>query len=85
MLNPRKIAAGLTPAMKKGMLADRSRGEDAYSMRVSRITLQALASRGLVKSVGGVGAMFSPDTTIKWPLTGFGQEVLKALQEQNNG
>lgn len=39
-------------------------------------TLEALKTKGLVKSIGGVGSMFSPTTSILWRLTEIGKAYL---------
>ena len=84
MTDPRTIAAGLTAAQRKAMLADRSRGDNAYSMRTRMGTMEALRVRRLVNRVGGLGSMFSPTTSINWPLTALGLEVCKILQEPDH-
>ena len=83
MTDPKAIAATLSEAQKRAMLANRTRGESSYSMRVGMGTLKALYNRNLVRRVGGAGSMFSPETAIEWPLTSLGLAVRKALQEQS--
>lgn len=76
-----RIAKGLSGAQRKALLADRTRGNCAYSLRVGLNTLEALRSKGLVLCKAGVGAMAFPHTTIEWPLTSLGQAVRDHLKE----
>jgi len=76
-----KLEASLSKAMRAALLADRSRGECAYSMRVSIGTLDALKVRGLVTRKAGFGSMFSPRTDIDWPLTPLGLALQAHIKE----
>jgi hypothetical protein len=76
------LAKGLSEAMRNALLADRSRGESAYSMRVSLGTLGALYRRGLVSRKPQLGALFCPHTNIKWPLTPDGLALRADLIER---
>lgn len=76
------IAAKLSPTMQKAMIADRSRGCNSYSLRASLSTMEALNARKLVGRVGGVGAFYSPQTVIEWPLTSLGAAVRDVLMKE---
>lgn len=57
----------LTPAQVK-VMAQLLIGErkNAYELRVSLNTLEALERMGYLKSHGGLGSIFSPRTAIEW-------------------
>lgn len=85
MADVSKIADGLSEAQRRAMMADRSRGQCAYTMRVRLETLEALRARGLLRRNAGVGSMFSPRTSIEWPLTNLGFNVRTELQRRESG
>lgn len=58
-------------------------GERSSYPGLKRGTLAALQSRGLVVSRGGLGAMFSPATGIKWRISAAGERLIKELGEGN--
>ena len=89
-MDAEKVARGLTEAQRRGLLADRSRGETAYDMHVGLNTLHALYIRRLVhtggslRRAGGLGAFAFPHTSIQWHLTPLGLAVRAILQKQDH-
>lgn len=81
-----ELAARLTKAQRKGLLGNAvGRGSSSYTLGVTLNTCEALASKGLVRRVAGVGAFYSPRTAILWPFTPLGlavREILASEQER---
>lgn len=71
--DPKTIADSLTEAQRAALLHPRA-GDSSYGW--ARMgTLEALYSRKLVGRQTGRGALYSPQTAIKWPLTPLGLAV----------
>jgi len=54
----------------------------AYRMRRSLSTLHALHRRGLASPQGGLGRVFSPQTSL-WRITSDGLSALQSIQKDN--
>ena len=73
-----RIAKGLTEVQREAM-SHANAGGTAY--RWARMgTLKALCARKLVGRKTGPGALYSPQTAIKWPLTPLGLQVRQYLE-----
>jgi hypothetical protein len=75
-----KIAAGLTKAQQEALTHPNAGG---CSYRWAKIgTLEALYARNLIAKRTGLGSMFSPQTSIHWPLRPIGIAVRTYLENQ---
>jgi len=62
-------------------LLDYPNGESAYGLDESLSTLQALAKKGLLKKVAGLGSMWSPRTNIEFRLSQEGVALAVELKK----